>query len=122
MGGSVESPIKGFSHLQLRVTDLDASAAWYMAALGLTKSAEADDYVALQGAGGRYTVVLSPGGTDAHDLDHIAFAVRDPDELAAWGEQLTAAGIDHEGPMKTRQGTEIHLLDPDGLEIELISG
>jgi catechol 2,3-dioxygenase-like lactoylglutathione lyase family enzyme len=115
----VESPIKGVSHLQLRVSDMAKSEAWYTAALGLTKTNEGDGFVAL--SGGRYLVVLSPGYTGARDLDHIAFAVGDADALTAWSEHLAAAGIEHEGPTDTRQGVEVHLYDPDGLEIELIS-
>ena len=30
-------PLVGFSHIQLRVADLDASVAWYKAALGLSE-------------------------------------------------------------------------------------
>ena len=115
----MDSPVKGFSHVQLRVSDLEKSVDFYKAALGMAETARGDTYVALNG--GRYTVVLSPGYRGAHDLDHMAFAVSDAAALEAWADHLTAAGIAHDGLSTTTNGRELHLYDPDGLEIELIS-
>ena len=47
-------PLVGFSHIQLRVSDLDASVAWYKAALGLSE---------LRGVPGRYTTLHSSEGS-----------------------------------------------------------
>ena len=115
----MDSPVRGFSHVQLRVSDMEKSAEWYSTALGMTEMARGETYLALNG--GRYTVVLSPGYSGARDLDHVAFTVSSADDLAAWAERLTAAGIPHDGLSTTMNGVELHLYDPDGLEIELIA-
>jgi catechol 2,3-dioxygenase-like lactoylglutathione lyase family enzyme len=123
---AADSPISGFSHVQLLVSDVQASQAWYATALGLTKfagSAEAG-YVAMSGAGGRLAVVLSPrpdGIGAPPGVDHLAFAVADVARLQAWAERLTAAGIQHGGLVESGEGTSVHLTDPDGLHLELIA-
>ena len=94
------APLTGLSHIQLLVTDVPASARWYVAALGLEPYAEDADigYVALRHRMSKVVVVLTPGPTaaraDRHDqvgtgsagvggarLDHLAFAVPDGDAL-----------------------------------------
>src|SRR3954469_10836261 len=96
-----DSPLKGFSHAQLRVADIDASVAWYETALGLVRHGDAPmgGAVPMFGAGGRFAIVISDGRRDdaGGEVDHLAFAVADRGTLAAWGEQLTAAGVGHAG-------------------------
>ena len=70
----MDSPVSGFSHLQLLVTDLTQSEAWYATTLGLRRFA---------------------GGPDA--------------------------GVKHEGLVTSGEGTSLHLRDPDGLAVELIT-
>jgi catechol-2,3-dioxygenase len=124
-----DSPISGFSHVQLLVSDVAASQVWYATALGLTSfagSAEAG-YVAMGGAGGRLAIVLSPRKDDPETagspvgVDHLAFAVADVQRLLAWAETLTAAGIPHGGLVESGEGTSVHLVDPDGMHLELIA-
>jgi catechol 2,3-dioxygenase-like lactoylglutathione lyase family enzyme len=78
------SPVSGFSHVQLVVSDVAASERWYTTVLGLERLTASDDgsYVALRHRPGRIVVVLtrsdvalSPGAGDR--LDHLAFAVPD---------------------------------------------
>ena len=121
----VDAPtITGLSHIQLNVSDLDASVAWYKAALGLTElRGEPGRYIALQSTTGRFRVVLSAGGrVDAPGvLDHIALAISDVDELSVWCKHLTAIGISHEGMKSNSVGQSVDLFDPDGNNIELVS-
>jgi catechol-2,3-dioxygenase len=116
-------PIDGLSHIQLRVSDLDESVAWYKRALGLTElRGEPGRYVALQSATRRFRVVLSagghPGGSGA--LDHVAFAISGTGALTEWCEHLTAIGIPHEGIKQNIAGHSVDLFDPDGNNIELV--
>jgi catechol-2,3-dioxygenase len=120
----MDSPVRGFSHVQLRVTNVEASVAWYAAVLGVEPAVEPlGGTVALVGKGGRYVVVISgnrPPGAGG-EVDHLAFSIGTRDALTAWAADLTAAGIDHSGPVEAPEGLSIHLTDPDGLPIELIA-
>jgi len=118
------APLTGLSHVQLRVSDLDAAVAWYSRALGLTElRSDPDRYVALHSASGHFRLVLSiDGHADAGGaLDHIAFAVSDLDALEVWCDHLTAIGVAHEGITTNIAGHSVDLFDPDGNNIELIA-
>ena len=117
-------PLSGLSHFQFNVSDLDASVAWYIAALGVAElRGEPGRYVTLQSELGRFRVVLATGGpaTSRGGFDHIALAVSDLNALVAWSEHLTAVGIDHEGVKPNIVGGHsLDLFDPDGNNIELV--
>lgn len=117
-------PIDRVSHVQLNVSDLDASVAWYKRVLGLAElRSEPGRYVALKSASGPFRLVLSAGGSAGAGgaLDHIALAISDFNALSAWCEHLTAIGIPHEGIQENIAGRSVDLFDPDGNNIELIS-
>ena len=118
--------ITGVSHIELRCTDLEASAAWYETAVGLRP---------LQAAPGRYAVLTPERGgfrvglTEKDpaevraEFGHLAIAVESMDALHSWIEHLDAIGVEHT-PLKENPFTpgvfSIDLFDPDGHEIELI--
>ena len=117
----MDGPVKGFSHAQLRVADVEASVAWYSTAVGLTPAGPPQSgAVAMYGAGGRFAIVISEGYTGGVHLDHLAFGVADRATLEAWADSLTEAGVPHEGVCETPVGFELHLRDPDGLDVELL--
>jgi glyoxylase I family protein len=122
----VTAPVTGFSHVQLLVTDLDASERWYTTVLGLARLAAdpAEDYVALRHPDSGMVVVLSRAGAErptGGPLDHLAFAVRDRDALAAWADALATAGIDHDGVVLELGRPSLQLRDPDGTAVELVA-
>ena len=138
----VGAPITGLSHVQLLVSDVGSSAAWYTAALGLEPYAEdlSIGYIALRHPGARFVVVLTqgPAGGDASRrddgagtgvaaapspavLDHLALAVPDGAALDAWAGHLTDIGIHHEGVVLENGNPSLQLRDPDGISVELVA-
>ena len=125
------SPMTGFSHVQLLVTDLPASEAWYTTVLGLRRFSadETKGYVALWHDPSRIMIVLTPraGTGTAADaqadsvLDHLAFAVPNGEALAQWAAHLTDAGIAHPGIVLELGKPSLQLRDPDGNAIELVA-
>jgi catechol-2,3-dioxygenase len=125
----MDSPLLGFSHIQLRVHDVAASREWYSAVLGVETMTAADDgsYVALQHRPSRVVIVISSRvdgsseGTAAVPLDHIAFAVPDGDTLELWADHLTEVGIKHPGVVLELGKPSLQLVDPDGISVELVA-
>jgi glyoxylase I family protein len=131
----------GLSHVQLVVSDVSASAAWYTAALGLEPYAEDLDigYIALRHRAAKAVFVLTVGSGDGGHretsrgagsevgpesggvLDHLAFAVPDGTALQAWADHLSQAGIAHPGVVLENGNPTLQLRDPDGTAIELVA-
>ena len=126
-------PIKGFTHVSLSVSDLDASLHFYRDVLGLATLAEPFDGQVFEGReamllAGRTALCLqchranAGAGFDPRHtgLDHVALAVASRAELDAFAEHLTAEGIEHSGVKPLPGfGDMIELRDPDGILVEL---
>jgi catechol-2,3-dioxygenase len=117
----------GLSHVQLRVTDVTASAEWYSTVLGLEpfRADPSIGYVALRHPASGIVVVLTTdtsGGwrSDGGALDHLAFAVPDGASLESWADHLTAAGVAHAGVVPENGNPSLQLRDPDGTAVELV--
>ena len=118
--------ITGVSHIELHVSDLEASTAWYETAVGLTQlKAAPGKYALLAPEGGSFRLGLSEKlAPDAHvGFGHLAIALESMDVLTGWVEHLDAIGVPHteikENPFN-RGVFSIDVFDPDGHEIELI--
>ena len=127
------STLNRLTHLSLSVTDLDRSLAFYRDTMGLPVFVEPFDGQVFEG---REALLLVGGmalNLQAHrdtsgdgfdptrtGLDHLAFAVSTEDELQAWAEHLSAAGVEHSGVKPVPgYGVMIELRDPDGIQLEL---
>lgn len=129
----MDTPLLGFSHLQLRVRNVEASREWYSTVLGIEPLTTADDgsYVALQHKPSHMVIVISsrvdsPDGAAAEGapdvpLDHLAFAVHDGDTLRLWADHLTEVGIEHRGVELELGKPSLQLTDPDGIGVELVA-
>jgi catechol 2,3-dioxygenase-like lactoylglutathione lyase family enzyme len=121
------SPVTGFSHVQLLVSDIATSERWYTTVLGMERlvADEGAGYVALRHRPSGVVVVLTVRGdapaAGPGPLDHLAFAVPDGDALGRWAEELAAAGIDHAGVVSELGKPSLQLRDPDGIAIELVA-
>jgi len=116
-----------YLHTMVRVTDLEASLAFYRDALGLEVTAQRE-YPA-----GRFTLVYlaAPGQPEAEveltwnwdpevytggrNFGHLAYAV---DDIHAKCAQLQAAGVTILRP--PRDGRMAFVRSPDGISIELL--
>lgn len=123
----------GVHHINLSVTDLERSAAWYMNFLGLTRGWEMPDE---EGRGQKiillhpvspFRLVLShhrandgqPSSEFRTGLDHIAFTVEDRDALEEWRARFQEAGVDHSEIKEGATGWLITFRDPDNVQLEM---
>jgi len=128
----VPPKITGIAHVELSVSDLDASVAWYCRLLGAR-----DVFRARSDARGfRACAIVEPEtGTviafTQHDapedgaftprrtgLDHLSFAVADAAALEAWREHLDLLRIDHDPIDDQGFAPGLNLRDPDGIALE----
>lgn len=120
----------GISHLDLSVSDVDASAEWYARVLGLQQLKRSE-------LEGRTMVVLihpSTGlviGLNQHDtipvpvfddrnvgLDHVGFDVAEREQLDELEARLTGLGVEHSPVADTPMGSALVFRDPDNIQLE----
>jgi catechol 2,3-dioxygenase-like lactoylglutathione lyase family enzyme len=121
----------GISHLDLSVSDVEASAAWYVEVLGLRRIRRVDyDHRVM-------VVLLHPAtglviGLNQHDvapvdafderifgLDHVGFGVAERADLDVWQERLAELAVDHSAVADTPSGSALVFRDPDNIQLEL---
>lgn len=118
------------SHLDLSVSDVEASADWYCKVLGLRRLKRVDfDHrvmiVLLHEATGLIV------GLNQHDvapvaafdernfgLDHVGFGVTERAELDTWADRLVELGVEHSAVADTPAGSALVFRDPDNIQLE----
>jgi 3,4-dihydroxyphenylacetate 2,3-dioxygenase len=108
------------AHVELVVTDLEASREFYVGRLGLVLTAETADAVYLRGLEERlhHSLVLRRGSEPL--VDHVSFRVRSPDDLprlASWYESHGCPVHAVEGA-ELGQGPAVRVHDPLGFPLE----
>jgi catechol-2,3-dioxygenase len=119
----MESPVLGFSHVQLCVRNVPESVEWYCTALGMEVMSEHGDVVALRHREARLVIVVSPGEPDVarSPIDHLAFAVADGPTLEAWAAHLRVCGLEVPEVIDELGKPSLQLRDPDGNAVELVA-
>jgi len=130
--------IEDIHHLGLTVSDVDASAAWYVEVLGFTRVGEYE-----APAGERRKVFLRHPGLRARlglvqhrasvggrfdetrvGLDHLAFRVDSRASLDGWAERLAAAGVPVSpvaDALSIEHAAVLVFRDPDNIQLELFA-
>lgn len=132
-----QSPtLAGYHHVDLTVTDVVASEAWYGRVFGLQRA-----MLEPHPDGVGYAVVLNRPGTSLflglshhpgnaqecfHEtrtgLDHVSFAVSSRQELDGWLEELDRLGVPNSGITERSEPFDYALIvlrDPDGIQLEI---
>ena len=126
--------IAGISHVDLSVTDLEASDAWYRELLELVPlfggRNEPYDYEVRYNMEPHSGVVI---GLEQHDanpgtpfderrvgLDHLSFNVESREHLDAWLARLDALEIPHTGITEEPMWDVLVFRDPDNIQLEFI--
>ena len=134
MSASSDPRITGISHVDLSVTDLESSVAWYSGLLGMVHlfGGRNDE------RGYDVTYLMEPAsgviiGLEQHDanpgapfderrvgLDHLSFSVADRETLDGWLDKLDALDIPHSGITEEDLWDVLVLRDPDNIQLEFI--
>ena len=107
-----------FDHVEIHVSDLAASRAFYGEALGLpTFEGELVEW-------GDFGIVAVDAEHPLTRNLHIAFGAASRDEVVAWWNRLTEAGYESDGEPGPRAYSESYfgafVLDPDGNSVEAV--
>jgi uncharacterized protein (DUF302 family)/catechol 2,3-dioxygenase-like lactoylglutathione lyase family enzyme len=126
-----EAGFFGMGHLDLSVSDVEASAAWYEKVLGLRRLRRVDfperTMIALRRDASGLVIGLNqhqgfpgePFDERRAGLDHVGFAVGRRQDLDAWQERLAALGVEHSPVADTEVGSALVFRDPDHIQLEL---
>lgn len=120
----------GISHLDLSVSDAEASAEWYQRVLGLRRLRRADfpqrTMIVLLHAPTKLVIGLNQhAGFPGEDfdeqragLDHVGFAVETREQLDAWQQRLAELGVEHSPVADVDSGAALVFRDPDNIQLE----
>jgi catechol-2,3-dioxygenase len=125
--------ITGISHVDLSVTDLEASDVWYRELFGAVPlfggRNDAHDLDVRYIVEPNSMTIIGLEQHDANDgstfderrvgLDHLAFNVASREELDAWLARLDELGISHSGITEEEPWDVLVLRDPDNIQLEL---
>lgn len=122
----------GISHLDLSVTDVEKSSAWYCEVLGLRRARRADLDNRIMIVHVHDTSGLIIGLIQHHKtvgkkfderqpgLDHVGFRVSAREQLSEWETRLTELNVEHSAVQDSPTGSGAALVfrDPDNIQLE----
>ena len=126
-----EAGFLGIGHLDLSVSDVERSAAWYAKLLGLRRLRRVAfpdrTMVVLRHDASDLVVGLNqhegfpgePFDERRPGLDHVGFAVRRRSDLDVWEGRLALLGVEHSPVADTQAGSALVFRDPDHIQLEL---
>jgi catechol-2,3-dioxygenase len=121
--------VRSLGHVVLKVRDLERSEAFYADTLGIPVVSRISEPVRMTffTLGNHHDFAIIEIGKDAPPADprapglaHVAFNIGDSsDEFVSMQSHLEAAGVETLYVAERSFATSLHLLDPDGHEVEL---
>ena len=112
-----------FAHYVLRVSDLDASIAWYGKVLGMEVAHRNPMIAFLTYDDEHHRLALAQttaeaGPRGAPGLDHVAYTLPTLGDLLCTYKRLKAEGIEPVWPINHGLTTSMYYADPDGCRVE----
>ncbi len=124
--------ISAYHHVNLTVTDIDKSTAWYSDVMGFAqfKDFERDGFrkvILVHPASGTAFGFTDHRDRSSHDsfsefrtgMDHFAFTVPSRPELDAWKAHFEEKGVTHSEIKPSAMGDLIAFRDPDNIQLEV---
>ena len=120
----------GISHIDLTVSDIDRSTAFYGDVLGFSEVHRSryptrSSITMMHNSGLALTVLHhdatpnEPFDETRVGLDHLSFHVADRSRLEEWVQRLDDHGVAHSGIIDAHFGATVVLRDPDNIQLEL---
>lgn len=121
----------GISHLDLSVSDIAVSTAWYEQVLGLEQVKRAEfpsrTMVVLMSRAAGLVIGLNahadrPSGRFDErlvGLDHVGFTVPERADLDVWQAHLAGLGVVHSPVADVASGAALVFRDPDNIQLEI---
>ena len=114
---------EGLYHIQINVSNMDRSLAFYTGFLGMREAFRAGDLVFLSSPGGNDLLTLHPVNgavdTQAGGLQHFGFTVS-VEEMDKGLQEAKAHGVEVVSTGQHEDGERyVYLKDPDGYLVEL---
>lgn len=122
---------RGVSHLDLSVSDVESSAAWYEQVFGLLRLHRAEyadrtmivllheDSGLIIGLNQHQGCPDEPFDERSAGLDHVGFSVESRDELDTWRARLLELGVEHSPVADVEVGSALVFRDPDNIQLEM---
>lgn len=118
--------VLGFSHVTIRVSNLERSLDFYCRFLGMTLKHKGRTDAYLEWGNAWVCLVersLAEAGREERSkqpgVDHVAFYIREEDFPEAVEKIRQSDTVVVRGPVQRGKGWSINFLDPDGTELEL---
>jgi len=129
MSSMGRSEFLGIGHLDLSVSNVEASATWYEQVLCLRRLRRVDFperimIVLLHSSGliiGLNQHAKHPDGRFDElksGLDHVGFLVERREDLDVWQLRLGSMGVEHSPVAEVEAGTALVFRDPDNIQLE----
>jgi len=118
---SPESAVVGLSEVTLTVFEPEATAVFLENVLGFRKTGLLRYETGAGGPGARLRLAASPepGFAGAGGVHHVAWKVKDREELEAWKAHLRRFGVGSSGPVDRHYFESLYFRIPGGILFEL---